>query len=108
MATDPERMNIARTFDTAIGILDESETEVRALIENELFDKAGIGRMKVTDGILLVDALAKKIAVIRERHIKRAFAFLRDNLPDDEIQRGINQLEEKDRGADSGPAEGDG
>ena len=93
MAPDPERANIVQAFNGAIAILDQSENEIRCMIENDLMDVAGFNRMKVGDAMLARDALSKKIAAVRERYVKNAFQFLRDNIPNDEIQKGIAALE---------------
>ncbi len=80
---DPETRNIVGHFSTAMGILDDSEAELRDLIESRLMDVAGINRTKVKDAMLATDSLMKEIKVIRTRAIKAAFRHLRDNLPSD-------------------------
>lgn len=81
--SDPHVKHIIKTFMEAINILDQSEPQIRDMIENELMDVAGINRTKVSDAMLTRDELTKKIAAHRERHIKAAFRHLRDNLPSD-------------------------
>src|ERR1700719_4452637 len=80
LQTDPEAKNILKTFFEAVNMLDESENEIRCLLENELMDVAGV-ETNLSKSMLAGAAVAKKISVIREAHIKRAFRHLRDNLP---------------------------
>jgi hypothetical protein len=80
---DPYIKHIIRTFMEAVNHLDESEPMIRDLIENELMDVAGVDRTKVGAAIAAGTNLAKKIAAIRQQHIKRAFRHLRDRLPRD-------------------------
>jgi hypothetical protein len=82
-SSDPHAKHIVRTFMEAINILDASEPQIRDMIENQLFDVAGINRTKVSDAMLKRDDLAKKIAAVRHHHIKKAFRHLRDRLPND-------------------------
>jgi hypothetical protein len=79
--TDPYAKHIIQTFMEAIRILDQSEPQVRDMIENQLFDVAGINKTKVSDAMLTRDELAKKIAAVRHHHIKKAFRHLRAKLP---------------------------
>jgi hypothetical protein len=82
-STDPHAKHIVQTFREALAILDQSEPQVRDMIENGLFDVAGIDRTKVKDAMLTRDDLAKKIAAVRHHHIKKAFRHLRYKLPND-------------------------
>lgn len=76
-------MHIVQSFHHAVSILDETEAEIRDLIEGELMDVAGINRTKVSDAMLASDALVKKIVAIRVQAMKQAFRHLRENLPSD-------------------------
>lgn len=69
---DPHLKHIAATFKQAIDMIDETEPQVRDLVEKRLMNPAG---RKVTA------ALTKEIAAVRSKAIKRAFRHLRDNLP---------------------------
>lgn len=80
---DPATKHIIRTFMEAVNHLDESEPLIRDMIESELMDVAGINRTKVLDAMTAGTYLSKKIGVVREQHLKRAFRHLRDNLPSD-------------------------
>lgn len=80
---DPHGVHIVRSFHHAISILDETESQIRDLIEGELMDVAGINRTKVSDAMLASDALVKKIVGIRVQAMKQAFRHLRDELPSD-------------------------
>jgi hypothetical protein len=80
---DPQAKHIVRTFMEALNILDQSEPIVRDMIENQLFDVAGVNRTKVSDAMLTRDELARKIAAVRHHHIKKAFRHLRAKLPND-------------------------
>lgn len=82
-ATDPHGLYIVQTFHRAIDILDETESQIRDMIEGELMDVAGINRTKVSDAMLAADALVQKIVAIRIEAIKQTFRYLRDNLPSD-------------------------
>lgn len=80
---DPHGVHIVRTFHQAVSVLDETEAQIRDLIEGELMDVAGINRTKVSDAMLATDALVQKIVAIRVKAMKAAFRHLRDNLPSD-------------------------
>lgn len=80
---DPHTRRILQVFREAVGHLDASEAQIRDLIETRLMDVAGVNRTKVGDALRACDALVKEIAVIRFKHIKRAFRHMRDHLPSD-------------------------
>lgn len=77
---------IVTVFNTAIAILDASEPLVRDLIENELMDVAGFNRTRISQAMLVRDQVTKKIAALRLPYIKKAFRYLRDNLPEENQQ----------------------
>lgn len=83
MARDPAGPHIFKTFKEALDILDQSEPQIRDMIEVHLMNVAGINRTKVSDAMLTRDELTKHIVALRHRHIKAAFRHLRDNLPSD-------------------------
>jgi hypothetical protein len=74
MARDP----FISAFHGAINILDATEPVIRDMIESDLMDVAGINRAKVSDVITAGHALARRIAIVRERAIKEAFQLLKD------------------------------
>jgi hypothetical protein len=78
---DPLTQEIIVAFMEAVNHIDASEPAIRDMIEGDLMDVAGINRTKVSDAITAGNDLAKKIATIREKHIKRAFRHLRNKLP---------------------------
>jgi hypothetical protein len=80
---DPHAKNIVAAFHHAISILDQTEPQIRDLIESELMDVAGINGGKVKDAMLATDTLVQKIMALRLVAIKQAFRHLRDNLPSD-------------------------
>jgi len=80
---DPYTQEIIVAFMEAVNHLDASEPAIRDLIEGDLMDIAGFNRTKVSDAITAGNNLAKKIAALREKYIKRAFRHLRDKLPSD-------------------------
>jgi hypothetical protein len=88
---DPLAAKIRRTFEEAVAMVDASEDKIRAMIENDLMDVAGINRTKVSDAILACDDLSKKISAIRHHHIKKAFQHLKANLPKSEFE-GIENV----------------
>lgn len=80
---DPYTQEIIVAFMEAVNHIDASEPAIRDMIEGDLMDIAGINRTKVSDAITAGNNLAKKIAALREKHIKRAFRHIRDKLPSD-------------------------
>lgn len=80
---DPHNKNIVAAFMQAIYIIDHTEPMIRDMIESDLMDVAGINRTKVKSAMTASRTLAQKIAIIRMKAIKKAFRYLRDNLPND-------------------------
>lgn len=83
MTDDPQRKHIIRHFQTAIGMIDQTEPTIRNLIESRLMDVAGVNRTRVGAAKKAGDDLAAEVAQIRTKAIKKAFRHLRDNLPSD-------------------------
>lgn len=84
VVVDPRStQHIIRTFFEAINHLDESEPQIRDMIESDLMDVAGINRMKASEAMLAAKTLTDKIVALRTQYIKRAFRHLRDRLPSD-------------------------
>jgi hypothetical protein len=76
------RVGKRKTFNTyskAIAMLDESEVEIRDLIERDLQDIAGVSGTKVGAAMHAVDKLMAKIRRIRLEAIKASFRHIRDN-----------------------------
>jgi hypothetical protein len=80
---DPHTNRIRQVFIDAINHLDKSEPVIRDLIESRLMDIGGISGTKVSAAASAATSLAKEISVIRRKHIREAFQYLRDNLPSD-------------------------
>lgn len=81
--SDPAGAHIVKTFHEALDMLDQSEPQIRDMIETHLMDVAGINKTKVKDAMLTRDELTKRIVALRHHHLKAAFRHLRDNLPSD-------------------------
>lgn len=81
--SDPAGPHIVKTFHEAIDMIDQSEVQIRDMIETHLMNVAGVNRTKVSDAMLSRDELTKHIVALRHHHIKAAFRHLRDNLPSD-------------------------
>ena len=68
-----------KTYSTAISMLDQSEIEVRDLIERGLQDIAGVSGTKYGAAMRAVDRLMAKIKRIRLEAIKASFRHIRSN-----------------------------
>jgi hypothetical protein len=78
---DPSVAKTVKVWNTAIAIIDGSELRIRDLIERELADTAAMNRIRVGEAMTTTAALMKKITAVRTKAIKKAFRYLRDNLP---------------------------
>lgn len=72
------KAKLAAVWNQAIAILDQSEIEMRDVIERGLADYAGLDHLKIGDGLAAADRVSKQCAAIRVKAIKRAFRLLRD------------------------------
>lgn len=77
--TREDRMKVVRAIAEAIAMLDESESEIRDVIERELAPMEGRVRIREVD--MIVSRLMQEIAVIRSRAFRKAFRHIRSNLP---------------------------
>lgn len=88
-AKDPHAKGIISAFTRAIHIVDRTEPAVRDMIESDLMDVAGINGSKVRGTVAAGKAVAHKIAGLRAQAIKKAFQYLRANLPSEDDGSGV-------------------
>lgn len=68
----------SETWDFVLRILDNSELELRDMIERDLANIARVNGTRYVDAMRAIDRLIQKVTRLRVNAIKKAFRFVRD------------------------------
>lgn len=72
-------------WDAAVRALDASEVPVRAIIESDLMNVAGVPGIRYGEAVRGIHATLRKVAVVRVNAFKESFRTLRETAPKNDI-----------------------
>lgn len=78
---DPHLPKVISAFATATRHLDDTEPQIRDLIERHLMVPTALKGVKIGSAKQRREQLVAQITTIRSEAMKKAFRHLRDNLP---------------------------
>jgi len=73
-----ERARRVSVWNAVIAIIDQTELEMRDIIEREFVNTAGLDGLRLGEAMTAANRAMKQITPLRVRAIKRAFRLIRD------------------------------